>query len=130
MIIWNCLPYPVNIYAVDDVIRNDEHKKYVLKNKRTKPRLVLSPEGKLLNVRFEKRKIGEIDGIPLYETKLVGVDPIPDEPHYVIVTNLYANAALRIGLRGVGKLLVITDPVYSNPDSSKAVGCLGLVKPW
>ena len=124
MRIFNGTPHPVAFYRQEDVEFDEKTRKFILKDGAL-PFLSIESNG-ILNAHIVWVRSGDINSIPRYEMCATDIDPIPTGFDVVIVSNLYANIALSLGVNGLNKLYTIVMPVYST--DLKPVGCLGLAK--
>lgn len=121
--IYNYTPHTINIYSSTDCYYDQKNRKYFVKEG-VKPIHSIPSQG-VLNAHIDYEKVDEIDGIPIYEAKVKSIDPLPSG--YLIVSALFANACKILGV-GTDRLLTISNPIYSNPDNPRPIGCLGLNK--
>lgn len=104
MNIVNLTPHSINIYNTDkQLIRTIE------------------PSGMIARINTVKETVGEIDGIPLFETRItsepVGLPPAEDGTIY-IVSGIFRSIFDRADLCQPGELL--------RDSSGNPIGCIGL----
>ena len=122
--IFNFTPHAINVYNEDDVIFRSDLRKYIIKENVT-PSRIFAPSGVLLNAKMESQNVGEYEGIPIVKSAAISVDPAP-ENGWVIVSRMYAAAAVSSGDSVVGRMLVVDRPVYKIQENNiSPVGCLG-----
>ena len=66
--------------------------------------------------------------IPIFSKKITGFDSIPMEHNdcdIVIVSALYASAAISMGSSDIHRLYTVADPVYTE-DGNSFLGCRGI----
>lgn len=125
-LIYNGTSHEVYLFSTNDVFFDEKTRKNYLKDKITKPFLVIPAGTSNLSAKFaEKKRIGTYD-LPIYnESKVTSVDEIPDGYDLYIVSQLYKNACRQIG-NDTSQLITVADPVYNS--DSRPVGCLGFEK--
>jgi len=119
----NFTPHNINIFAKEDVFYDEKQRKYFIKEG-AKPLLVLPSEG-ILNAHIDYELSENVDGIDIFEARVKNIDPLPSGR--LIVSALFVTACKILGIN-TNRLLTISQPVYSNPDNPRPVGCLGLNK--
>ena len=124
MTILNCTPHPIAIFAKDDVGYDEQNRKLILKED-AKPIAIIPPSGQVLSLKLESVEVGNVEGIPIFEQKVIDSDVVPDDADVVIVSALFAS-----NYKGVRKerLYTICNPVYDSSTNPRPVGCLGLQK--
>lgn len=81
------------------------------------------PSDGMLNVKFEtEESVLEGTDIPLFEKKVVGIDPLPEGYDVIIVSALYGT-----NYEDKSHLYGVSDPVMTS-DGKSFVGCRGLQK--
>lgn len=118
--IFNGTPHAINI--IDNGIYDPNIRKFVTDNPIV---LVSIPSNGVLSAKIETRDGDPIDGIlPTFKKTITGFDPIPDGYDIVIVSALYASAAMANG-QDMSKIFTVADPVYSM-DGKTIHGCRGI----
>ena len=120
----NNTPHPINIINPEDIHFDATIRKYVAQAD-TKPMLTIPSSG-ILNARISTVEADPIDGIPCFDKRIDGCDPLPDDGNIHIVSALYASAAAKAGM-DMSRIMLVADPVMS-PDGKSFIGCRGLTK--
>lgn len=120
----NNTPHEINIIDPKDIHFDPTIRKYVA-SADTKP-LVSIPSSGILNARISTVDLDPIDGIPVFDKKIDGCDPLPDDGEIHIVSALYASAAAKAGF-DMNRIMLVADPVMS-ADGKTFIGCRGLAK--
>ena len=120
----NNTPHPINVIDPKDIYFNADIRKYVAPAG-TKPILTIPSSG-ILNARISTVDSDPIDGIPCFDKRIDGCDPLPDDGEIHIVSALYASAAAKAGM-DMDRIMLVADPVMSE-DGKTFIGCRGLAK--
>lgn len=86
------------------------------------------PSSGPLNARISTIDTDPIGNIPIFDKRIDGCDPLPDDDAVHVVSALYASAYLKGG-GDPSRILLVADPVMST-DGKTFVGCRGLTKPF
>ena len=118
--IFNGTPHSINV--IDNGTFDANIRKFVTDT----PNVVVSiPSNGVLSAKIDTRDGDPIDGIlPTFNKRITGFDPIPDGYDIVIVSALYASAAMANG-QDMKKIFTVADPVYST-DGKTIHGCRGI----
>jgi hypothetical protein len=117
--IFNGTPHSIN------VVNNGTFDASIRKFVTDTPDVVVSiPSNGVLSAKIDTRDGDPIFGIPTFKKAITGFDPIPDGYDIVIVSALYASAAMANG-QDMSKIFTIADPVYST-DGKTIHGCRGI----
>lgn len=128
MAIVNMTPHSVNICDPKAIRFDASIRKWVADDPATAVIETISSSG-VLNAKISTVEGGVIEGIPTFEKKIEGCDPLPDDPDAVfIVSALYASAYMKQG-GDPDRIMLVADPVMST-DGKSFVGCRGLAKPF
>lgn len=122
MKIFNGTPHDIVVYKIEDVVYLKTIRKWVLNNPKAEPIAQIKSSGKVLSAKIETVQSGYTIGIPTFEKRIEGYDPLPEGYDIYIVSMLYASAALK---KGEDKIFTIADPVYTE-DGKTILGCLGI----
>ena len=122
----NNTPHEINIVDTNDVRFDPTIRKYVA-SADTKP-LITIPSSGILNAKISTVGAEAIDGIPVFDKRIDGCDPLPDDGEIHIVSALYASAAAKSGI-DMNRIMLVADPVMSE-DGKTFIGCRGLAKPF
>lgn len=115
--IYNGTPHAINI--VKGATKDPKIRKYV------GGEVILSiPSDGMLNADIATYPGSFINGIPTFEKRAKGVDPLPEGYDIYLVSALYASAAAKNGI-DMSKIYTVSDPVYT-PDGNSFIGCLGI----
>ena len=118
MKVLNCTPHQIDIVDPKTADFNPTMRKYTSEN----PTILMTipASGIRLGVTYDIRTNMPIDGIPVKNKHLIGLDPVPDVD-VAIVSGLYASATTD------PRVYSVIDPVFT-PDGKKVVGCLAIGK--
>lgn len=122
----NNTPHPIHVISADDIHFDASIRKYVAPTGTT-PILTIPSSG-ILNARISTVDADPVDGIPVFEKKIEGCDPLPDDGNIHVVSALYASAAAKAGM-DMKRIMLVADPVMSE-DGKTFIGCRGLAKPF
>jgi hypothetical protein len=118
--IFNGTPHAIN------VVDNGTFDATLRKTVTTNPNVVVSiPSNGVLSAKIETTDGNPINGIPTFVKRITGFDPIPDGYDVIIVSALYASAAMASGKVDMSKIYTVSDPVYS-VDGKTIYGCKGI----
>ena len=132
MTIFNATPHTITIYKQADCEYDERIRKLIVKEG-AKPIATIAPSGKLLSAQIEYMYLEDVDGIPIWAERIVDIDD-PEEtfdlhPGDVIIVSRQYAAAHKLWAEDHKmsyNLACISQPVYSNPNNPRPVGCLGL----
>jgi hypothetical protein len=114
---FNGTPHPINV--MQGSIFNPSIRKY------TGGEVVLSiPSNGMLNAKISSIEKEAIDGVPVFDKSITGIDQLPEGFDIYIVSALYATAAMRSGI-DMSKIFTVADPVYTE-DGNSFIGCRGI----
>ena len=117
--IYNGTPHNIN------VVTNAEFVAAIRKYCTDAPEFALIvPSSGMLSAKIITVQAGCIDGLPIYDKKIVDCDPVPEGYDIIIVSQLYATAVIKMGLDTTG-IYTVSDPVYSM-DGQTFRGCIGV----
>lgn len=131
MRIWNFTPHAINI--IEDCTFSPKLRKYVYTGGEGKYiiKKALASDG-ILNakIRTDNKPSDTIDGIPVWDKKITGIDNIPSdvkEDDIIIVSALYATAVAKCSGKDL-RMYTVSDPVYieDTDGNFKIVGCRGI----
>lgn len=122
----NNTPHAINVIDPKDIKFDPSIRKYVAAAD-VKP-IITIPSAGILNARISTVDAAAIDGIPVFDKKIDGCDPLPDDGEIHIVSALYASAAAKSGI-DMNRIMLVADPVMSE-DGKTFIGCRGLAKPF
>jgi hypothetical protein len=133
MTIYNCTPHPIDIYKEEDTFNDPQTRKLILKTEDVQPAKKIPSSGKILSAGIKYLESEDINGIIVKRQVFSGVDDpagliegYDSQKDAVIVSALYANAAISLG-RG-GTYLTVGGVVYKDKQNPRPVGCLYLIK--
>ena len=126
MRIFNGTPHEITVIADDCIEYNATIRKYIVRDGAELNIVARIPSDGVLSAKMETVQTKAIENIPVFEKKIVGCDPVPNEYDVVVVSALYATAAQAAGY-DVSRLYTIGDPVYSR-DGRTILGCRGIAK--
>lgn len=122
----NNTPHEINIIDPKDIHFDPVIRKYVAPGGTTP--IITIPSSGILNARISTVDSDPIDGIPVFDKKIEGCDPLPNDNEIHIVSALYASAAAKSDI-DMNRIMLVADPVMSE-DGKTFIGCRGLVKPF
>ena len=131
MRIWNFTRHAINI--IEDCAFNPKLRKYVYTGGEGKYiiKKALTSDG-ILNAKIgvSDKPAKVIDGMPVWEKSIKGIDNIPDEvadDDIIVVSALYAAACSMCSGKDY-RLYTVSDPVYieDTDGNFKIVGCRGI----
>jgi hypothetical protein len=122
----NNTPHEINIIDPKDIHFDTNIRKYVAPAGTTP--IITIPTSGILNAKISTVGAEAIDGIPVFDKKIDGCDPLPDDGEIHIVSALYASAAAKAGF-DMNRIMLVADPVMSE-DGKTFIGCRGLAKPF
>jgi len=120
--ILNFTPHTICIFHADSVTYNSAIRKWIVKDG-AEPFLIIKSSG-MLNARIDTIPSTPVNGIPTFIKKVTGCDPLPTGDSLVIVSALFAAAAVQVG-HDMSRIFTIADPVFT-PDGRTVLGCLGI----
>lgn len=119
--IFNGTPHAINIVAKNSCRFDSGLRKWVSES----PIILVSvpPSGKVLSAKITTAEAESKNGIPVFDKKIEGYDPLPDAD-IIIVSALYASA-LQKAKADTSRVYTVADPVYSL-DGKTILGSLGI----
>ena len=117
----NLTPHTINI--IDNGVFNADLRKFTTDT----PDVSISiPSSGVVSATLTTVEIDPINGVPVFDKKITGVDPLPegDDDTIYVVSALYASAYRKINGHA-DKLYTIADPVYST-DGRTILGSRGI----
>jgi hypothetical protein len=121
MHIVNLTPHDIKI--ISNGVFNADLRKFTTDD----PEIVISiPSSGVVSATLTTVEIEPINGVPVFDKKITGVDPLPegDDDTIYVVSALYASAYRKIH-GNADKLYTIADPVYST-DGRTILGSRGI----
>lgn len=116
----NLTAHSVSIYKESDCHLDSQGRKLIV-NTGAEPVLTV-PAGEVVNIKFTTTLVGEVDGVPVYETTGTPYEKVYDDD--VIVSNL---AAPYIKVTAGHNIYTVHGTVYPD-EQSRPCGCLGLLR--
>ena len=121
MRIVNLTPHDIKI--ISNGVFNADLRKFTTDT----PEVTISiPSSGVVSATLTTVEIDPINGVPVFDKKITGVDPLPDgdDDAIYVVSALYASAYRKIHGNS-DRLYTIADPVYS-PDGRTILGSRGI----
>ncbi len=122
MALKNYTPHTINIYKESDVEYDSTHRKFFVKPGATACKTI--PSKGIANAKIRYVADDAIDGIPTFRPTVEAADTLPENGKF-IVSALYVQACKILG-QDTAHLFTVSQPVYTDPDNPRPVGCLGL----
>ncbi len=124
--IFNLTAHPISIIAEEDCHSNPAIRKLVA-DANVKPIMVIPSYG-MASAKNETHEGNPIEGIPVFEKKITGIDPLPEESpeNIYIVSAMYVAAYRALYPNKKIPLYTVADPVYTE-DGRTILGSRGIM---
>lgn len=130
----NCTPHDISIFSREDTVFDPAVRKLIVKDG-AQPIEIFPASGKLLNCQKQTGLLPHWvaenypDNFLVGAVQFVEADLCPNEPSTLyIVSALYRAAVVELdnNPNATAQLAVVVDVVYSDQETPKPIGCLGL----
>ena len=116
----NLTAHTVSIFKETDCHLDSQNRKLIV-NTGTKPVLTV-PAGEVVNIKFTTTLVGEVGGVPLYETRGIPHTEVYDDD---VITSVLAAPYIRVSAGH--NVYTVHGTVYPD-EQSRPCGCLGLLR--
>lgn len=127
MKIFNLTAHPISIISEADCHSNPAIRKLVA-DADVKPAMIIPSYG-MTSAKTETHEAEPIEGIPVFEKKITGIDPLPEESpeNIYIVSAMYVSAYRALYPNSKIPLYTVADLVYTD-DGRTILGSRGIMR--